>query len=63
MCPTKIRSQEHSQYDDYTHLITIEGDEYHSATAKTATEVCKLVDAGFEHVCDVDGLKVFRKRK
>ena len=47
----------------YTHLITTEGDEYHSSTAKTAKEICKLVDAGFEHVCDVDDLKIFKKRK
>jgi len=47
----------------YTHLITTEGDEYHSATAKTTKEVCKLVDTGFEYVCDVDDLKIFKKRK
>ena len=47
----------------YIQLIATEGDEYHSATAKTAKEVCKLVDAGFEYVCDVDDLKIFKKRK
>jgi len=26
-------------------------------------EACKLVEAGFEYVCDFDGMKVFRKRK
>ena len=47
----------------YIHLIATEGDEYHSATAKTAKEVCKLVDAGFDYVYDVDDLKIFKKRK
>jgi hypothetical protein len=26
-------------------------------------EAYKLVEAGFEYVCDFDGIKVFRKRK
>ena len=26
-------------------------------------EVCKLVDAGFEYVCEVGDAKIFRKRK
>jgi integrase len=47
----------------YTHLISFEGDEYHSATAETIDEVCKLVDAGFEYVCETNGVQVFRKRK
>jgi hypothetical protein len=34
-----------------------------SKAANTVEEVCKLVDAGFDYVCDVGDAKVFRKRK
>jgi len=37
-------------------------DDFHSATAKTVDEACKLVEVGFEYVCEFDGIKVFRKR-
>ncbi len=37
--------------------------EYVSKVAKTEKEICKLVDAGFEYVCDLDGAKIFRKQK
>jgi len=47
----------------YVKLVCFEGDEYHSATAKTVEEACKLVDTGFEYVCDIDDVKLFRKRK
>ncbi len=26
-------------------------------------EACKLMEVGFEYVCDMDGKKLFRKRK
>jgi len=38
-------------------------DEYSSAVAKTLDEARKLVEAGFEYVTDVEGNKLFRKRK
>jgi len=44
-------------------LISFESDEYSSAVAKTLDEARKLVEAGFEYVTDVDGNKLFRKRK
>jgi integrase len=37
--------------------------EYVSKVAKTETDVCALIDAGFDYVCDYEGHKVFRKRK
>jgi integrase len=48
----------------YTHLIQFEGDEYNHSIAKTIQEAGKLVDVGFEFVCDygTEG-KLFRKRK
>jgi hypothetical protein len=47
----------------YTQLIDFETDDYHSATAKTVQEAQKLVEAGFEYVCDFEDVKLFRKRK
>lgn len=47
----------------YTHLINFENEEYHSATAKTIEEAKQLIEAGFEYVCDMEGVKLFRKRK
>jgi len=38
-------------------------DGYVSKVATTVEEVCKLVDAGFDYVCDVGDAKAFRKRK
>jgi len=37
--------------------------EYISKVAKTEVDVCALVDAGFEFVCDFNGAKIFRKQK
>jgi hypothetical protein len=31
--------------------------------ARTSEEIAKLIEAGFEYVCEHDGLKFFRKRK
>ena len=38
-------------------------DGYISKAATTVEEVCKLVNAGFEYVCDVGEAKIFRKFK
>jgi site-specific recombinase XerC len=37
--------------------------DYACATAKTVDEAAKLVEQGFDYVTDVDGVKLFRKRK
>ena len=48
----------------YTHLVKIDTeDKYYSATAKTVEEAQKLIEQGFEYVTDIDGIKLFRKRK
>jgi len=47
----------------YTHLIDFENEEYHSATAKTVEEAKNLIENGFEYVCDMESVKMFRKRK
>ena len=49
--------------DIYTHLIEFEDDQYHSAIAKTLDEARQLIETGFEYVTEMDGTKLFRKRK
>ncbi len=47
----------------YTHLVDFRDDEYVSKVATSPEEACKLVEAGFEFVCEVSGAHIFRKRK
>lgn len=47
----------------YTQLIQFENEDYHSAVAKTIEEARSLIKTGFEYITDVDGVKLFRKRK
>jgi hypothetical protein len=32
-------------------------------TKKIMEETCKIVEDGIEYVCDIEGAKIFRKRK
>ena len=47
----------------YTQQVNFESDEFHVRVAKTLKEACELVEAGFEYVTEMDGNKIFRKRK
>jgi len=47
----------------YTQLIDWQSDEYTSAVAQNLDEARSLVEAGFEYVTEVEGVKLFRKRK
>jgi integrase len=47
----------------YTQLVDFKSDDYVSRVATNTNEACKLVEAGFEHVCEMDGNHIFRKRK
>jgi integrase len=47
----------------YTQLINLENDEWTSAVAKTIKDVQDLIEHGFEYVTEMDGAKLFRKRK
>ena len=44
-------------------LFGKEPDEFVCKVAKTVGEATRLVEAGFDYVCDFDGLKIFRKRR
>jgi len=47
----------------YTQLVEFEGDDYCSAVATTVDEAKKLIESGFEYVCDYENVMLFRKRK
>jgi integrase len=47
----------------YLQNIDFGNDEFYSATAKTVDEAVKLIEQGFDYVTDIDGVKLFRKRK
>lgn len=47
----------------YTHLVHFSSEEYHVSVAKSVDEACKLIEQGFEYVTEIDGIKLFRKRK
>jgi integrase/ribosomal protein L37AE/L43A len=47
----------------YTQLVTFEDDEYICKTAESVKEAKELIEAGYQYVCDMDSLKLFRKRK
>jgi integrase len=47
----------------YTHLVDLGSDDYIYKVAKTIDEATTLVESGFDYVTDVDGAKLFKKRK
>jgi len=47
----------------YTHLINFDREDYVCKTAKNLQEATVLIEAGFEYVTEMDGVKIFRKRK
>ena len=60
----------HKRIDNTLRYIQLEkalfnagNDEFHVKVARTLDEACKLLETGFEYVTDMDGAKIFRKRK
>ena len=47
----------------YTQLISFEDDEYLCKTAKTVDESVQLIEVGYEYVTEIEGIKLFKKRK
>ena len=47
----------------YVTLISFEDDDYTSAVARNLEEFRQRVEAGFEYVTEMEGAKVFRKRR
>jgi hypothetical protein len=47
----------------YTHLVDFKDNEYICKVAWTIEEAQKLIEAGFEYVCEIQNARLFRKRK
>jgi len=47
----------------YMHLLNLDDEEWTCEGATTLQEATKLIEAGFEYVTEMDGTKLFRKRK
>jgi hypothetical protein len=47
----------------YTQLVDFQDEEFTSKVASNEQDVCKLIESGFEYICDFEGRKFFRKRK
>jgi len=47
----------------YTQLLNLNDDEWTCKTANNVTQVTQLIENGFEYITEMDGLKLFRKRK
>jgi hypothetical protein len=48
----------------YTHLVkNVKEDKYICKVARNPSEIQELIEAGFEYVCQADGLAFFRKRR
>ena len=53
-----------SSSNRYTQLINTEkDDEYISRVARTIDEARQLLEIGFDYVCEIEDVKLFRKRK
>jgi integrase len=47
----------------YTHLVNFESEEYICKVAATVDNASQLIESGFEYVTEIDGVRLFRKRK
>lgn len=47
----------------YTHLVNFESDEFVCKVATNVDEAKALVEDGFDYVTEIEGIKLFRKRK
>jgi hypothetical protein len=47
----------------YTHLVNFGSEEYVCKVAENVEEAKALIESGFEYVTEVNGVKLFKKRK
>jgi len=47
----------------YTQLVNFEQDEFVCKVATTVKQASELIEGGFEYVCEIEGAKLFKKRK
>ena len=44
-------------------LVNFEQDEFVCKVATTVKQASELIEVGYEYVCEIEGAKLFRKRK
>lgn len=44
-------------------IFSRQNDEFHVKVAEKLDEACRLLEVGFEYITDMDGKKLFRKKK
>jgi len=47
----------------YTQLLNLNNDEWTCKTATNVTEATTLIETGFEYIQEIDGIRLYRKRK
>jgi len=47
----------------YTQLLNLKDDEWICKTAHNIKDATQLIESGFEYITEIDGIKLFRKRK
>jgi integrase len=47
----------------YMHLVNLESDEWTCRAASTKDEAMSLIEGGFQYITDMEGFKLFKKRK
>jgi len=52
-----------SPWNDHHKWLKRAYEEYVCKVAKTVEQAAELIEAGFDYVCEIDGIKLFRKRK
>jgi len=51
------------KYIQYSNILETNSDEWTCKVAKNLDEATQLIESGFEYVTEIDGVKLFRKRK
>ena len=51
------------KYIRYAESLDEQEDEWTCRVAKTLEEAAELIESGFEYITEMDGVKLFRKRK
>jgi pentose-5-phosphate-3-epimerase len=47
----------------YTHLVNFGSEEFVCKVAENVEEAKALIESGYEYITEMDGIKLFRKRK
>jgi len=57
------RAQKHKKHLKHTQLVNFQSDEHTCRTARNLKEAAKLIEAVFEYVTEMEGCRLFGRRK